>query len=193
MIDTDGMKKYIIYIAVIAVLAGTYVVLSGSKKENPTPSGSVSPTASSAVPSTSSKPSVSATPKPTGSLSPTPTPTYTITPTPTPSASSSPTPSISPTPTPTPTLIVNETKAYVVVIQSLAFNPTPLTVKKGDIVTFQNMDNFTHKIQARNLTFVSPNIAANQEWTLETANLNPGTYDYYSTTHPTATGSLIIE
>lgn len=189
------MKNYlIITIAVIVAVVGTTLYFVNRSSEPSVPELSISASPSVSV-SVSPSPSTSKTPKPTSSLSPTPTPTptQTVNITPTPSASSSPTPSATPTVTPTPTLIVSEAKAYVVIIQSLTFNPTPLTVNKGDIVTFQNLDNFTHVVKARNLSFTSPSIAANQEWTLETANLNSGTYDYYSTTHPTATGSLVIE
>lgn len=133
-----------------------------------------------------------------GTLSPSPkvtasrTPTSTVTPTPVPTSTPRPTPTVLPV-SPTPGVIVQEHKAYTVTIQNLAYSPTPLTVQQGDVVTFKNLDTLTHTVTAFNLQFDSKNIWSGGQWTLITANLAPGTYDYHCTLHPSMRGTLIIQ
>lgn len=122
----------------------------------------------------------------------------TETPTPTPSATptSSPTPLPSvprtPVPTPTPGLIINETKIYEVTIQDFAFNPATTTVRRGDIVVFKNMDSEKHTVTSDTGVFDST-IDQGQQWTLETANMAPGTYQFHCSIHTAMKGTIIIQ
>jgi plastocyanin len=141
-------------------------------------------------PNTAETPKPSVSPVPSGSVaSPqkTTTPTLTVTPIPTITVATP------PTPTETPGLIVQEVRAYTVTIQNSAFTPSPLTIKRGDVVIFQNVSGFMQTVTALNKMFDSKNLPTGQEWQLETANLSPGTYEYKSTLHTSIRGTLMIQ
>lgn len=118
---------------------------------------------------------------------------------PTPSISASATPTRTPTPTsvgatPTPGLIVHEAKGYTVAIQNFAFTPASITVKQGDVITFKNMDQTQHTVTAYATgAFDSGFISPGTQWTLQTANLAPGTYTYHCNIHTTMQGTIIIQ
>ena len=119
------------------------------------------------------------------------------TPTPSPTATASPTKvpgtSKTPTPTPTPGIIIRETKIHQATIQNFKFSPSPLTVVQGDIVIFTNMDGIVHTVTALTKQFDSKNLRQGDQWTLATANLAPGTYEYQCTPHPSMRGTLIVQ
>lgn len=78
-------------------------------------------------------------------------------------------------------------------IVGFAFAPATITVKRGDVVVFVNRDSAPHTATADNSLFGSTTIGSEQEWTLTTANLAPGTYAYHCTFHSSMRGTLTIQ
>ena len=115
-----------------------------------------------------------------------------VLPSPTPSASVSvsPTPRITPnaTKTPTPSPV-----AHNATIQGFAYIPATLTVRRGDTISFRNLDSVAHTVTALNGAFDTGSINPGQVATLMTANLAPGTYQYTCTPHPSMRGTLIVQ
>lgn len=175
------MKKLLIFVVVVAVI-GAGVWYYKSRQGAYAPAG-VSPTPSAMV-------SVSPTPSPTPSRTPLGTPVSSRTPSSTSSPQATPTTASS---TPTPGVIFQQTVIHDVNIQGFAFSPSPLTVKKGDVVVFKNFDTPTHTVTALNKMFDSKNIRSGDQWTLETANLSPGSYEYQCTLHPSMRGTIVVQ
>lgn len=161
------MKNIILFVVIAAVLVGGIVYFRNR--------GGYAPTDAS--------PSVS--------MSTTPVPT--AVPTATPSHSALPSGSNTPPATPTPGVIFQQTVIHDVNIQGFAFSPATLTVKKGDVVVFKNLDSVTHTVTALNKFFDSNNLRQNDQWTLETANLAPGTYIYQCTIHTSMRGTIVVQ
>ncbi len=111
-----------------------------------------------------------------------------------PSTSPSPARTTTPVPSPstTPGLIFREAQIYTVTIQDSTFAPTPLTVRQGDLVIFQNTSTFTQTVTALNKVFDSKTLYPGESWQLETANMSLGTYEYRSTLHTVIRGTLIV-
>jgi plastocyanin len=73
------------------------------------------------------------------------------------------------------------------------FNPDPITVKKGDGVSWTNKDNVPHTVTSKQKgVFDSSLINAGSSWLLNTAKLNPIDYNYYCTLHPHMQGVLKV-
>jgi plastocyanin len=73
------------------------------------------------------------------------------------------------------------------------FDPDPLTVKKGDGVSWTNKDNVAHTVTSKTQgAFDSSIINAGASWVLNTAKLDANNYDYYCTLHPHMTGLLKV-
>ncbi|MEK7638010.1 MAG: cupredoxin domain-containing protein [Patescibacteria group bacterium] len=161
------MKKLLIFIAVAAIISAGAWYYRGKQRANAPADVSPTPSAVGSV-----SPAPSATPSPTPSRTPLGTPV---------SAS------------PTPGLIVNEVKFYTVVIQNFAFVPTTLTVKKGDLIQFTNLDSSNHTVTSLTGKFESGSMPQNASWDLETANMAPGTYEYRCNIHPTMRGTIVVQ
>ena len=127
---------------------------------------------------------VSPTPSADASVSPSPTPT------PMPVASR--TPSKTATPTPKQNPIMKEVNIVEVVIRGSAFEPVALTVHQGDIVQFSNLDSAVHVVKSDNAVIYSGTIAPNSAWSLMTANIPKGVYEYFCTVHPSMRATLTI-
>jgi plastocyanin len=167
------MKNVILVTLGVMVLAAGYVHWKPKLLSHPTPRASVTVPP---PPTPRIKPKASATPvipmMPESSVTPN-------------------LPSSVPTATPTPAVAAHQD--FHVNIQNHAYSITPLTVKKGDRVIFKNLDPSIHTVTAFNLQFNSKNIQNGQEWTLDTATLAPGTYDYRCTIHTSMRGTLIVQ
>jgi len=157
------MKKLLIFVVVVAVIGAGIWYYMGKQGAYAPAEGS--PTPSSEV-----------------SVSPTPSPTPSRTPLGTPVSAS-----------PTPGLIFNEVKIHRVDIQGFAFSPASLTVKKGDLVQFTNLDSSPHTVVSLTGKFESSSLVQNASYNLETANLAPGTYAYKCGIHPSMRGTIVVQ
>jgi len=74
-------------------------------------------------------------------------------------------------------------------IQGFAFNPSAVTVKVGETVTWTNEDSAPHDVKSDN--FTSPLMAKGEsfEYKFDTA----GTYDYNCGIHPSMKGQVIVK
>lgn len=83
------------------------------------------------------------------------------------------------------------TDANEVVIQNFAFEPSTLTVKVGEKVTWVNRDDEPHTATATDKRFASKTLENGDRFSTEfTA---PGTYKYYCALHPKMTGQIIVK
>lgn len=78
-----------------------------------------------------------------------------------------------------------------VTIQNFVFDPTPLTVKVGDMVTWTNMDTAPHNAVADDGSFKTPDLQKGQSATLTLT--TPGEHAYICTIHPRMKGTLIVQ
>jgi plastocyanin len=101
-------------------------------------------------------------------------------------------PSASLTPRATPVGTVSAPTAHQVDIEGFAFAPASLTVNKGDTVVFTNQDSAAHTVTAASGAFTSGPLAEDAAWTLNTADLAPGTYSYHCNFHPSMQGSITV-
>ena len=88
--------------------------------------------------------------------------------------------SISPTP-----------KTYDVEIENFAFNPSSLTIKKGDSIRWTNRDSVDHTATADNGAFNSPLLSDDENFTF-TFN-EAGEFSYYCVPHPYMKAKIIVE
>jgi plastocyanin len=73
------------------------------------------------------------------------------------------------------------------------YDPDPLTVNKGDGVSWINKDNAPHTVTSKTEgKFDSKAINPGASWILNTAKLDAGDYDYYCIFHPHMTGLLKV-
>ena len=83
-----------------------------------------------------------------------------------------------------------------VVIRSLSFEPEDITVKKGDTITWQNLDktdeyNETREYKLESDSFSSPVLKEAQIFSY-TFNYK-GTYKYYDSKHANLNGKVVVE
>jgi len=76
-------------------------------------------------------------------------------------------------------------------IQSFAFSPSTLTVKKGTTVTWTQKDSVPHTIVSDNGAFESPQLSNGQTWSF-TFN-DAGTFAYHCSVHPSMTATIVVE
>ena len=75
-------------------------------------------------------------------------------------------------------------------MNQLAFSPSTLTVTKGDIVVFQAVDAFyTVVVPGRTSGRMQPGT----QWSLNSGDFLPGTYQMTDPTHTSMRGTLIIQ
>ena len=72
----------------------------------------------------------------------------------------------------------------------MQFTPAELTVSKGDVVEWVNLDAFPHTATAAG-AFDSASIATQGTWRLTAG--EAGTFPYVCTLHPTMAGTLIVK
>ena len=83
------------------------------------------------------------------------------------------------------------TDANEIVIQNFAFEPSTLTVKAGEKVTWVNRDDEPHTATATDKRFNSKTLENGDRFSTE---FNaPGTYKYYCALHPKMTGQIIVK
>ncbi len=81
--------------------------------------------------------------------------------------------------------------ANEVFIQGMAFVPSSLTVAAGTTVTWINKDAVTHNVTSNPALFSSGSLATGS--TFSYTFMNPGTFNYSCTIHPTMTGSITVK
>ena len=96
--------------------------------------------------------------------------------------------SVTPLPTPVATQGVT-TGSNTIDIQNYAFSPTPITVKKGSTVTWNNLDTAPHQIKS--VTFNSEKLSYGQSFSFTFE--STGTFDYSCSIHPSMSGQIIVE
>jgi plastocyanin len=80
-------------------------------------------------------------------------------------------------------------KTFPVVLQQLAFGPTPARLKVGDVIEWVNNDIFVHSATARDKSFdVELKPKARVRMTLS----KPGTFDFICRYHPGMKGRLVV-
>ena len=82
-------------------------------------------------------------------------------------------------------------KTYIVTMQIVGFEPSVLTVKTGDRVTWVNKDLFPHTATADDKAFDSKSVAPAGTWTFVAR--RPGTHTYACTFHPTMKGTIQVQ
>ena len=76
-----------------------------------------------------------------------------------------------------------------ITIENFAFNPSELTIKKGEIATWTNKDSMAHQISGSGFKSEVLNKGQNFSFKFETV----GTFDYNCTIHPSMKGKIIVE
>lgn len=80
----------------------------------------------------------------------------------------------------------------VVKINNFQFNPSTLTIKKGESVTWTNEDSVSHAIKGDSLSSLSSDsFSKGQSYTF-TFN-EAGTFQYHCSIHSTMKGTIIVE
>jgi len=83
------------------------------------------------------------------------------------------------------------TAADTVVAKDIAYNPTQITVKKGDTITFKNEDGFAHTFTANNGEFDSGNVdgGTSFQYTVD----EDGTIAFHCKIHSNMKGTITVE
>jgi plastocyanin len=82
-------------------------------------------------------------------------------------------------------------EAGTVVAKDIAYNPTEITVKKGDTVTFKNEDGFAHTFTADNGDFDSGNVDGGG--TFQYVVDEDGTIAFHCKIHSNMKGTITVE
>ncbi len=83
------------------------------------------------------------------------------------------------------------TDAGTVVAKSIAYNPTEITVKVGDTVTFKNQDSFAHTFTANDGQFDSNNVDGGGSFQYKTT--EAGTIEFHCKIHSNMKGTITVE
>jgi plastocyanin len=104
---------------------------------------------------------------------------------------SSPSSPSNPSPTPAPSGPGVSITAGASTRTTTAYNPNPITVSRGDTVTWVNTDNVTHTSTADGNAFSSGNIAPGGSFrqTFQTA----GSFTYHCAIHPNMVGTVTVQ
>lgn len=80
---------------------------------------------------------------------------------------------------------------FIVTIQDLAFQPDCFAAQSASTITVENKDSVTHTFTIDG-TQVDVSIDGGQTFNGESAALEPGSYDFRCTIHPSMTGTVIV-
>ncbi len=83
------------------------------------------------------------------------------------------------------------TEPGTIVAKSVAYNPTEITVKVGDTVTFKNQDSFAHTFTADNGEFDSENVDGGGSFTFTPD--AAGTIAFHCKIHSNMKGTITVE
>jgi len=77
-------------------------------------------------------------------------------------------------------------------IKDFMFNPSTITVKSGETITWINRDEEPHTIVSVGKKFQkSSALDTDQKFTITAG--APGTYEYFCSVHPKMTGTIVVE
>jgi plastocyanin len=82
-----------------------------------------------------------------------------------------------------------EPKVHTVKIEGMKFVPEKLTVKKGEVVVWQNADLVPHTVMGGPIMSPVINAGATFRWTADKA----GAHDYMCTLHPNMRGAVTVK
>lgn len=82
----------------------------------------------------------------------------------------------------------SKNKIDTVVIQSMKFNPSEITINKGDTIIFINKDFVQHDISNANKKFYSDTINVGKSWKLSIDK----SADYFCSIHPSMKGKIEV-
>ncbi len=77
-----------------------------------------------------------------------------------------------------------------VTIDNFSFGPTPLTVRVGTTVVFENDDDIPHTVRADDGSFKSKALDTLDKYSVTLT--KAGEYDYFCSLHPRMTGKIIV-
>lgn len=80
---------------------------------------------------------------------------------------------------------------HTITIEGVQYNPTELTVRRGDRIVWVNKDPFPHTVTADGGQFDSGSIAAEASWTYRA--VKRGEYAYACRFHPTMKGRIHVQ
>jgi plastocyanin len=81
-------------------------------------------------------------------------------------------------------------RAHVVLMKDIGFQPTELSVSRGDTIVWKNEDFVPHTATARDGSWDSKAINGDSSWRY-VAN-EPGRHDYYCVFHPNMRGTITV-
>lgn len=83
-------------------------------------------------------------------------------------------------------------QTHNVEISGFAFNPSTLTIKKGDTVIWTNKDSVSHTVTIDSENELASGLISNGQTYSHTFN-TAGTYNYHCTPHPYMEAKIIVE
>lgn len=110
-----------------------------------------------------------------------------------PAANPPPAPTTNPSLAPGPTSLPPQTSApavHNVTIQNFSFNPSSITVKKGDTVIWTNKDPMGHTVTGNNGGPSSQTVDTNATYSYTFNSI--GTFPYHCSIHPSMTGTVTV-
>jgi plastocyanin len=90
-----------------------------------------------------------------------------------------------------PVRAIAKSVTHKVIIENMVFNPSEVTVNKGDTVIWTNKDFFPHTVTAENSGFDSKSIDAGKSWKYTVK--RTGSFKYKCNLHPTMFGLLVVK
>lgn len=81
------------------------------------------------------------------------------------------------------------TSGPTIIEKGIAFSPSSLDVKVGDVVTFENQDSAPHNVSIDGKELGSQSQGQSVTWTATKA----GTYPFSCTIHPSMTGEIVVK
>jgi plastocyanin len=87
--------------------------------------------------------------------------------------------------------IADTAGATKIAVKDFAFNPTPLTVKAGSIVTWTNKDDEPHTVVSDTGVFKSGGMDTNESFSFKFD--KPGTYHFTCSIHPRMVGTVVVQ
>ncbi|MCJ7472114.1 MAG: cupredoxin family copper-binding protein [Actinobacteria bacterium] len=84
---------------------------------------------------------------------------------------------------------VNSETDHEVIIENFAFNPSDLTIKVGDTVTWTNNDGAAHTVKMD--TFESDNLSKGDSFSFTFS--DAGAFEFICGVHPSMKGKIIVE
>jgi len=88
--------------------------------------------------------------------------------------------------------VSSQSGTYNVEIQNFAFNPSEITIKKGETVIWTNKDSTSHTVKSDSGNEISSGSLSNGQTYSHTFN-QVGTFDYHCSIHTSMKAKIIVE